>query len=382
MGDAPQRTSFSNTMVAGSKTVTVTASDWGVTEWVSRYVSPWWAVRNENGGAMTVSAVHDPAQYDSLATGVTVTAHAETPYPRARTLYTLGRDDAVLAVTPSHQVAYRYTVAAHRIEVVGRSPDVAVLARAAARVARELMRAQLVADGWAVLHASAVVIGGGRAVLTLGRKGAGKSTVAFAMAASGAGLVANDRVFARARRDGGGVELLAWPSGAAVGLGLMGALGWAGTARVRLTAGEAAHPSQDRRVTEALLAGRIQALRDGGRELKAHVRPEEFSDWYGIATSGYAQAGLVLFPRMTPEATPREDSDTKTDLVEEHFMLGAQEDSYPDIFGLTDGCGGGSAQSRADLTQAVSALPCRALVLSHEHGANTVFLSALAEAVA
>lgn len=381
MEQVPRREAVSTTIAAAGKTVTVSTLDPAVNDWVGQYVSPWWTVQNGTGGAMTVSAVHDPARYDRLASGVTATAHAETAYPRARTRYTTAREGSVLAVTPTHQVAYRYTATERRIEVVGRGPDAAVLARATVRVARELIRSQLVAEGWTVLHASAAVVAGGRAVLTLGDRGAGKSTVAFTLAAAGACLLANDRVFARVRRGAAGVELLAWPSGAAVGLGLMGALGWAKAARARLAGGATAHPSQDRRVTEALLAGRTRAQRDGGRELKAHVRPEEFSGWYGIATAGSAQAGLVLFPRMAPEAAPGIDSGGKTELAEQHFMWGAQEDSYPDVFGLTTGCGGGSEQARAALAQAVGALPRRALVLGHDHGANSAFLAALTEAV-
>jgi len=98
------------------------------------------------------------------------------------------------------------------------------LVRATVRVVRELVRAQLVAAGWVLLHASAVAWPGGGAVLALGGRGAGKTTVACTLASGGAGLLGNDRVFARPTTDGG-VELAPWPAGAAIGLGLMGVLG-------------------------------------------------------------------------------------------------------------------------------------------------------------
>ncbi|MBB1244932.1 hypothetical protein GL263_15355 [Streptomyces durbertensis] len=365
---------------AAEGSVSVVAQDPSVIEWVKRYLSPWWTVGRQAGGAATVTAAHDPVEYQALASAVAATAYEEAAYPRSRTFYTREAGGCtVLAFTPAQQVAYRYTAAARRMDVVAFAPDADVLARAAVRVSRELMRAQLVADGWAVLHGSAAVTDRGRAVLTLGDRGVGKTTVAFTLAASGAGLLANDRVFARAQPDASGVELLAWPSGAAVGLGLMGALGWVDAARARLAAGETAHPSQDRRVTDALLAGRTQALREGARELKAHVRPEEFAGWYGVTTVGSAQVGLVLFPRTVSGAVPAVDRDGKTELVEEHFMCGSQEDSYPDIFNLTGGEGGGSARARADLAQALGALPRQALVLGHDHAANADLLAALAE---
>ncbi|MFC8096976.1 hypothetical protein [Streptomyces sp. NPDC057363] len=105
-----------------------------------------------------------------------------------------------------------------------------------------------------MLHASAVVQDG-RTVLTFGGKGAGKTTTALALASRhGYGLLANDRVFVRPG-ERGGVDVLPWPSAAAVGLGLLEALGWFETARERLEAGEALHPTQDKRVTRLCWPG-------------------------------------------------------------------------------------------------------------------------------
>ncbi|MET9965415.1 hypothetical protein ABZZ80_05685 [Streptomyces sp. NPDC006356] len=114
-----------------------------------------------------------------------------TDYAGARTL--VSRHDGVThAVQPAERLAYQAD--RHRITIVGEQPQ--PVAVAAARLARELVRAQLLADGWTVLHASAAVKDG-RAVLTLGEKGAGKTTTALLLARQGWGLLANDRVFAR-----------------------------------------------------------------------------------------------------------------------------------------------------------------------------------------
>ncbi|MFC8374211.1 hypothetical protein ACFUIT_40795 [Streptomyces sp. NPDC057239] len=123
-----------------------------------------------------------------------------------------------------------------------RAEDVAT---ATARLAREVVRGVLLRDGWTVLHASAVVRDG-RVILTLGGKGAGKTTTAVALAHRyRLGLLANDRVFVRPAGNGG-VDVLPWPAAAAVGLGLLDALGWfdvaRGAAGGRAASGRAAPP--------------------------------------------------------------------------------------------------------------------------------------------
>ncbi|WP_432198847.1 hypothetical protein [Streptomyces sp. bgisy027] len=66
-----------------------------------------------------------------------------------------------------------------RLVIIGEhSEPVAV----AARLAHELVRAQLLADGWTVLHASSAAVKDGRTVLTLGDKGTGKTTTALLLA--------------------------------------------------------------------------------------------------------------------------------------------------------------------------------------------------------
>jgi hypothetical protein len=360
----------------GAKRVTVTAPDERVIAWVRRYLSPWWAASPGAREARSVHAWSDPRLFAALAEVVASVRHRTVQYPRAETRVV--RDgDVVVAVTPGDQMAFRYDPAAGRMEVVGERPAVLPLARAAARVARELVRAELAESSWLLLHASAVVLPGGRTVLTLGGRGAGKSTVAFTLASTGGSLLGNDRVFARATQSGGGVELLAWPSGAAVGLGLLGALGWDRVAGGRLAAGSAPHPSQDSRVTEALLSGRSGSLVVNGQELKAHIRPEEFGDWYGLDTASWAKADVVLFPEVVGGGVPAVRRDRKADIEEGNFMSGDTEDSYPDIFGLRGATQARSVLDRAELTEAVGRLSRYAVTLGHDVEANAAFLTDL-----
>ncbi|MCX2968211.1 MULTISPECIES: hypothetical protein [Streptomyces] len=350
-------------------------------DWIARYVGPWWHTSRADdvmgGPVVTATATG----FNELAAEVEAARWQEVGYPRAATRYTPGRDEGtVIAVTPSDRVGYRYTAATDRMGVHSEQPR--SLARAAVRVARELVRAQLVVDGWVLLHASATVWPSGGAVLALGGRGAGKSTLAFTLAAAGAGLLGNDRVFARPAPEGG-VELAPWPSGAAIGLGLLGALGWTEVAREYLAAGAPPHPSQDARATAAILAGHTTALFDKGREVKAHIRPEDFTGWFGLSGAACGRVTAVVFPAIRHGVRPGLDGTRDVAAVgvsEADFMMGATEDSYPDIFGLTGGRGAGTAQARAEVAARLAAVPGHAVVLGHDPGANAAFLTRLVPA--
>jgi hypothetical protein len=110
-------------------------------------------------------------------------------------------------------------------------------------------------------------------------------------------------VFVRAD-DRGGVGVRPWPSAAALGLGLLQALGWFDEVRERLVAGESLHPTQDRRVTEAIRNGDRAALWEGGRELKAQVFPDQFPAWFGVPLATEGEAALLVFPRVRAGAVP------------------------------------------------------------------------------
>ncbi len=359
--------------VAGT-TVTVRSPLPAVVERVARYVGPWWDVAP--GQATTGPVVTARlGGIEDLEREVAGGAWREVPYPRAATRYArLRAGTNVVAVTPTERLAFRYIPSTGRMEVHGPEPE--ALIRAGVRAARELVRAQLITAGWVVLHASAVVAADGRAVLVLGGRGAGKSTAAFTLASRGARLLGNDRVFARARGDGA-VELAPWPSGAAVGLGLLGALGWTRIVRQRLPGGAEPHPSQDAKVTAAIAAGCTERLGADGRELKAHLRPHEFAEWFDVACASSGRVAAVFFPAVREGVVPGIDVGRRVAVSESDFMMGDQEDSYPDIFGLTDGQVGGTAHARAAVAAALGRLPTHAVILGHEPGANAAFLTSL-----
>ena len=102
------------------------------------------------------------------------------------------------------------------------------------------------------------------------------------------------------------------------------------------------HPTQDQRVTDALLSDCREPLWETGkkRELKAQIFPDQFADWFGLTLATCGQAGAMLFPRIEPGAVPAV-ADGRRALGDHDFMSGATEDRYPDIFGLPQGFDGG-----------------------------------------
>jgi hypothetical protein len=357
--------------------VTVVSAERAVTDWSARYFGPWWKAaeldaRDVCAGPLVLAEV-DPGRYADESLTVTQNPHRSVGYAKARLLVAEDREAGVIrAVSPEDALAYRSEPGAGSLLIFG--CDTEPVATATARLAREVMRGILLRDGWAVLHASAVIAEDGRTVLTFGRKGAGKTTTALALAArTGCGLLANDRVFVRPN-DRGGVDVLPWPSAAALGLGLLDALGWFEICRERLEAGEALHPTQDGRVTEALLAGRREPLWEGGKELKVQVFPDQFPGWFGVPLATEGQAAALVFPRIEAGAAPAEEDEPRA-LGDGDFMSGATEDRYPDVFGLLGVDGGGTEEARHEVAHRLAELPHHAVVLGHDVGANGDFLA-------
>ncbi|MYQ91464.1 hypothetical protein GTY20_09050 [Streptomyces sp. SID4946] len=363
---------------AADVNITMVSNTPQVTDYARRYFGPWWStveVPAESAcAAPVVFADVDADRYATLQALVETCPHEETTYAKAATLVARDAEGTVTAVSPSQQLAYRHEPATGRLSVIGTSGEPVALA--AARIARDAVRGMLLRDGWTLLHASAVT-DNCRTVLTFGEKGAGKTTTALALANLGWQLLANDRIFVRPDEHGQ-LRVLPWPSAAAIGLGLLDALGWYDIARKRVGAGEALHPTQHQDVTAALLAGRREPLWEpsGKRERKVQVYPDQFADWFGLklATSGLAQA--VLFPQIRRDAAPAVEGCRRT-LGDADFMHGATEDRYPDILGLAPAGGSGSSDARQSVAYHLDKLPQHTVVLGHDVAANAAFLHQL-----
>ncbi|SDI56656.1 hypothetical protein SAMN05421505_1713 [Sinosporangium album] len=273
---------------------------------------------------------------------------------------------------PAERLAYRSHPESGMLSITG--CDSETLATAVARLAREMVRGQLIRDGWSLLHASAFSRKD-RVMLAFGGKGSGKTTIALTLTRAGEWeLLANDRVFVRAEDDR--VRIVPWPLAAAVGLGLLEALGWYDIVRERLLACEALHPTQDARVTDALLQGRRNPLWDGGKELKAQIWPVQFTEWFGVGLAQEGDAAALLFPQVDAAADQPCLAQSARILSDDDFMAKA-EDRYPDIFQLVRAPIGGYDSSRARAAAHLQALPHHGLILTHGVEVNAELLDTL-----
>lgn len=359
--------------------MTVLSNTAFVTDWARRYFGSWWNAFDVPASSVCagplVTADLDEKAYTDLDALVRSCPHDEVTYAKAQLLLARDSTGTITGVSPDEGIAYRSEQLGSHVTLSGRTGQ--PLALAAARIAREMIRASLLRDGWTLLHASAVVRDG-RALLAFGSKGAGKTTTALLLASRGAQLLANDRVFVKVVGDE--LRVLPWPSAAAIGLGLLDALGLYDVVRDRLQAGEQLHPTQHQDVTDALLAGRREPLWEPGgkREMKVQVFPDQFATWFGMELATGGHAATLLFPRIDPASIPAV-ADGDRALGEDDFMSGSTEDRYPDHFGLAHGInGGGSDMARASVADRLAALQHHQVVLNHDTQANADFLAKLA----
>lgn len=355
---------------AAETEVTIISNAESVTHRCTRYIRPWWNISPITADsactAPLIRADVDPAGYANIAGQVAASDHTSVSF--AGDVVFVARDDdegVVTAVSPAPCLAYRSETHAGRLAVYGR--DAERVATAAAVMARAAMHGVLVRTGWTALRAAAVARDD-RVVLALGAEGAGKTTAATALAARGWNLLADDRVFARLN-EWGDVRILTSPAAVSLGLGLLDALGWYSVARERLRSGESMHPTQDRRVTEALLAGRRKPLWDGARELKVRFFPQQLPAWFDVTMATGGQAATLLFPQIEPGAAPARAKVSRA--LEDGDFVGETDDYDPDVFGLAGGvANSGNAEARSEIAERLALLPRHAVTLGHDLAAS------------
>ncbi|MFF5273746.1 hypothetical protein [Streptomyces sp. NPDC000133] len=361
---------------ADEATVTVVSDTKEITDWALRYFDGWWNATTvavpapsngsiAEGGALVLADV-DSTRFADIENLVGDYDHDEVEYANARTLVARHEDGAIYAIQPAERLAYQYDPATSRMVIVGAHAE--PVAVASSRLARELVRGQLLRAGFHILHSSAVVRDG-KALLTFGPKGAGKTTSALLLAREGFELLANDRVFVRPEDTG--LRILPWPSAAAVGFGLLESAGLYEPLRARVLDGEQMHPTQDQRVTDALHAGSTKPIWNAkGKELKPQFFPDQLSSMLRMTLATQAHAAALLFPRVEKDAEPHV-AEAPRALGEEDFFTGRTEDRYPDIFRLAPD----KAAPVTDLADRLALLPRRALVLTHDSRTSAELLA-------
>lgn len=329
-----------------------------ITDWVGRYFGGWWNATAGDLAEPTPITVHadvDPDRFRALAHEVREAPHDTVSYARAP-LHLHTDPNGVITGYGADDVAYRVQ-SPRRIVLVGTDP--VRVASAASRLLRETLRGHLAQDGWCLLHSSAAVDPDGHAVLAFGGKGAGKTSGMFQLAAAtGWGLLANDRVFARLGADEA-VEILPWPAAAAIGLGFLDAMGWypaVAAARDEL------HTSTTDEVRHSLAAGKREPIWDRERELKPQFYPDQITTLCGLPLASHAIAAGLLFPAITPTAVPG-ITGTGRDLSDDDTFAGKTEDRYPDVWKLAQR---ETAETRTAILHRLNQLPRHSLLLSHQ----------------
>ncbi len=329
MSHAPQSQAVHIT--TGEATCLVVSEHPAVLDWITLYLGSWWTVTparatpGESGDAVLRCRL-DPDAHEQARAAVHNQPHPVVEFAR-KPVQVVDDRAGVRAVDVEEQVAYHATGDGRDVTLI--AADSLGLCLAAARIARELIRVQLEAGGWVILHASAAVRDG-HAILALGGKGAGKTTTALLLAGDGLALLANDRIFLHPDT----LALLPWPSVAALGLGLLFGHGLLDGVRARLVAGQRLHPTVDPTVTVAILHGHHTPLIDDrGKELKPQFFPHQLVDWLGLRLARSAVAGGLLFPHVSPTTQPALWPTEQT-LAGSDFFDPDSDDRYPDFLRL------------------------------------------------
>ncbi|SFF75173.1 hypothetical protein SAMN05216251_12752 [Actinacidiphila alni] len=280
--------------------LTVASGNPAITAWIARHLGVWTDTGTVHGGAGSrpgpvVRADVDPAAYGRIANSVLHRGSTTGVYARSRTHILRDHDGTVLAVASDPAVAYRVT--GHGVGVTG--IDVHGVRVAAARVAREIVRARLEAAGFVLLYGAAVARGGRALLIAVPGQAVATITALLLARQSGLAVLSTGKVFARAERDGT-VSLLPWAGPAAIGLPALDALGLYATVQERVLGGEELHHRQDQRVDNAFHLNRRAAMDEfrGGPELPALLHPYQLRDWFGIGLAPQARAGAVVVPRF------------------------------------------------------------------------------------
>ncbi|MFJ4689475.1 hypothetical protein [Streptomyces sp. NPDC088789] len=361
------------TLTTGGHHITLHTDTAHITDWARTYFTAHWPEAPEPATATgpLVTALHHgpPLDHDRPHTHHTV-------YARDHLTYTPHPDGTVTARNRTHPaLTYRYTPAHQHLEITHTGPDQpdhhdpCTLATATTRFTRHLLHAQLTANGWTLLHASAAIHPTGHGVLALGGPGAGKTTTALTLATTRAALLATDCCYARPNPRGT-LDLLPWPAATTIGLGLLDALGWTSTVRERLKAGEPPHPTQHPSVTHALTTGTTRPLYAAdGRERKAQLWPHQLQHWFRLTLTPHATADRILQTRIDPAAdTPR----TCPPEQPGHDVFTTGPGRYPDIFGLTHHQK--TPAHRQQVVRHLRTLPHHSLILGHQHSTNTMLI--------
>jgi hypothetical protein len=151
-------------------------------------------------------------------------------------------------------------------------------------VARMFFGTRLLADGWLLVHGSAVSVqtaDGARAVLMLADAHGGKSTLAHrACVENGAALMSDDLVLLRVLADG--VMVVGWPTRVCVPIELLSR-------------------SMDRRASDRTI---VETVLDGRQRRRLVLSPPEYAGLFNVERAGPTRLGGVVLVGKSETANP------------------------------------------------------------------------------
>jgi energy-coupling factor transporter ATP-binding protein EcfA2 len=235
------------------------------------------------GPLSRIALVHDAARFGLMAAivgGETIYAKPDVCYRRIA-LNGLELFIHERPLSPAHVILR----SGNDLVVVNRSVSEEAF-RTPVRILRELALREMQKAGGLFMHAAAVVSRTGRAALILGDKGAGKSTLMWALVGLGPLLyIANDRCIVRNRGDT--LKIYGWPLSIRLGRGLV-------------ESPAAMFPSATFRRKENMELGSIEtAPRIWGERAKVELTPREFEVSTDKRMAAEGEVCVLLMPRFT-----------------------------------------------------------------------------------
>lgn len=184
----------------GGHTVTLKAGDGELSQWVARYLAPFFCRTPPKQAGWLVGVSHQTEALSRLRAGYAACSHSngERADPEHAISWTVreGGEWFVRQSDPDIKSATWWWTANPRTRRISVwvPPGAGESKYAVARIVRSLLMSLARKDGWIQVHASCFAVGG-RGVLVCGEKGAGKTTILLtALRALGCTYVGNDRL--------------------------------------------------------------------------------------------------------------------------------------------------------------------------------------------
>jgi hypothetical protein len=293
----PQRERIPTAYRFGPAVIDVEADDPDAARWLGEFLAPWFEVDAPGGGEFAVLLTSSaPAVAALERRQAAATCHPVACFALDSQVVSLpswAEDGGGTVIADSGRNCF-YRIRGRSVEVIAR-PGLRRVRVGLMRVVREIAAARMLAQGNVLDFHTAAFAVGKRAVLLVGPKGGGKTTLLISVLASGrVALIANDRVLVDVSRS----------PGQAVGVPTLVSLR-DGTLRLfpNLRSGFPKCPA--RLHTGELESQEAAALEDDDAPPVFVLSPAQLARRLGVPTARGAQIAAVVFPEICSAAEAR-----------------------------------------------------------------------------